>query len=88
MPSDELAKELAATIRELGEARSHALLARANAWRQFQHLNVTERREEQRCATAHLDVEVLKLEAEVDALRVELTDAYNREAAKAQETYG
>lgn len=72
MTAAELAAELAATYRELGEARSGAITARADAWRNTSYLPVTERREETRAQTAQLDAEVVKLETEVEALKVEL----------------
>lgn len=89
MTADELASELAATIRELGEARVHAVRARADGWRSTTHLSVTERREEIRCLTADMDTEVIRLEADVEALRVELDAELRKiEAVKYAELIG
>lgn len=81
MTSGEISKELASTLRELGEARSGAIMSRADAWRNTAYLPVTERREETRAQTAQLDAEVVKLETEVEALKVELTQMYRVEDA-------
>lgn len=83
MTHDEISTELAATIRELGEARVHAVRARADGWRMTSHMSVTERREEVRCSTADMDAEVIRLEADVEALRVEL-DAELRKVEEAK----
>ena len=72
MTSDEIASELAASIRELGECRVAAIMGRRDAWNGTDHLSVTERREEVRAYTAQVDAEVVRLEADVEALRVEL----------------
>lgn len=79
MTSGHLSIELANTLRELGEARAGAIQARADAWRNTAYLPVTERREEIRAQTSQLDMEVVKLETEVEALRVELQQAHRIE---------
>lgn len=79
MTSGELTIRLASEIRELGEARAAAIQARTDAWRETAYLPVTERREECRAQTSQLDAEVVKLEAEVEALRVELDQAHRIE---------
>lgn len=68
----DLTTQLADTIRELGGVRALHITQQSEAWGQSQNLNVTERREYTRHVTAGFAKDIATLEAEVDALRVEL----------------
>lgn len=78
MPSDLLARhqnlssELAQAIRERATLQTAVARAFSETWRLTAHLGVTERRETCKDAAADMEVEVLKLSGEVEALRVEL----------------
>lgn len=67
-----LTAELSSKLRELGDVRAAHIHARAGVWAQTAHLGVTERREEMHHANADLAADIVTLEAEIDALRVEL----------------
>lgn len=68
----ELSRELAASLRQLGEIRAHVIKIHAEAWTSHGGLNVTERREVVKVATSHWAGEEARLVGEVEALRVEL----------------
>lgn len=68
----ELSRELAVALRTLGFVRGAAAKRAAEVWQATAGLGVTERREEVRHATADLTAQAYELEAEVEALRVEL----------------
>lgn len=78
MPSDALAQhgrttaELASFLLELGDIRAAVVKRQADTWAATGHLNVTERREECRCAVAPLEEQAAKVTGEVDARRAEL----------------
>ena len=67
-----LSADLAAALRELGSQRAGVLKAAADLWQQTYGTAVTERKEVIRHQLAHLHGEVATLEADVEALRVEL----------------
>lgn len=68
----ELTDQLADTIRELGMVRATITTTRADAWNAHAYLPVTERKETTSASIAQLVAEAANLEADVDALRVEL----------------
>lgn len=68
----ELSAELADKLRELGDVRALHLRQQADAWGQTAHLPVTERREYTRHITVGYAADLVTLEQECEALRVEL----------------
>jgi hypothetical protein len=68
----ELSTELAAEVLELGEIRAAITQTRAHAWEEYSQYPVTERREWMTHSVANLTIDAQKMEASIDALRVEL----------------
>lgn len=69
----DLVAELAASRREYGDVRAAAIVAHSRAFREANgHMNVTERREYCKIATADLDADVAKLHGECSALEAEI----------------
>ena len=67
-----LSRELAASLRSLGDIRAFIITTFSQAWRENSGVGVTERRETCKEATSHWAAEEAKLLGEIEALRVEL----------------
>lgn len=67
-----ISRDLASSLRELGSMRAAITRGYGDAWQQSSHLAVTERTKTAQQHTASFTAEAQELEAECDALRVEL----------------
>lgn len=68
----ELSDRLADQLHSRGEIRATILRVYSEAWRDTLHLAITERREHCKDSTVDLEIEDVKLLADIDALRVRL----------------
>lgn len=68
----ELSIDLAGVLRDLGQTRAAAAMQKASTWLDNAHLGTTDRRELTTHTVSHLTAEIVNLEMEAEALRVEI----------------